>query len=85
MYLERRLQGILIHSLPAHGTELNYQAGPLSPLETRYGVQAGVQKISILDIRDIRQLSLLLENLWLKERQDAGQTICFALRNPQSR
>ena len=37
VYLERRLQGILIHSLPVHGPALHGQA--LLPLETRYKVQ----------------------------------------------
>ena len=33
---------------------------------------AGVQKSNILNIRDIRQLSLRLDNLRLRERQNAG-------------
>ena len=39
VYLERRLQGILIHFLPVHGPVVLGQAGPLPPLETRYKVQ----------------------------------------------
>ena len=37
VYLEKRLQGILIHSLPVHGPALQGQALP--PIETRYKVQ----------------------------------------------
>ena len=39
VYLEKRLQGILIHSLPVHGPVLPDLPGPLPPLETRYKVQ----------------------------------------------
>ena len=39
VYLEKRLLGILIHSLPVHGPVLQGQAVPLPPLETRYKVQ----------------------------------------------
>jgi hypothetical protein len=37
-YLEKRLQGILIHSIPVHGPVLQGQELPLPPLETRYKV-----------------------------------------------
>ena len=39
VYLDRRLQGILIHSLPVLGPALPGQALPLPPLETRYKIQ----------------------------------------------
>ena len=39
MYLERRLRGILIHSVPVLGPVLQHQVSPLPPLETRYKVQ----------------------------------------------
>ena len=38
-YLEKRLQGILIYSLPVHGPVLHGQGGLLPPLETRYKVE----------------------------------------------
>ena len=38
VYLEKRLQGIPIYSLPVHGPVLQGQAVPLPPLETRYRV-----------------------------------------------
>ena len=39
VYLEKRLEGILIHSLPVLGPVQPDQASPLPPLDTRYKVQ----------------------------------------------
>ena len=39
VYLERRLQGILIHSLPVFGPSPQNHPSPLPPVETRYKVQ----------------------------------------------
>ena len=38
VYLEKRLQGILVHSLPVLGPVQSDQLSPLQPLETRYKV-----------------------------------------------
>ena len=39
-YLERRLQGIVIHSLPVLGPALQYEAMPLPPMEERFKLMA---------------------------------------------
>ena len=44
----------------------------LGKAEQHCTLYTGVQKSNILNIRDIRQLSLRLDNLRLKERQNAG-------------
>ena len=70
--LPRQLLSLVPGPAQLVGDDLGDSGGGVVAFHFHNGSSAGVQKSYILNIRDIRQLSLRLDNLRLKERQNAG-------------
>ena len=78
-YLDKRLKGILIHSLPIHGPSPSGAAWPLSPVEERYKVvgYADDQKPAVTSMQEF---SLVVTAAALFKRSSG----CRLHRDPSS-
>ena len=78
-YLDRRLKGILIYSIPQHGPSLKGHASPLQPLEQRYKVVGYADDLKPA-VTSMQEFSLIDRASALFERSSG----CRLHRNPQS-